>query len=266
MCLYTTPWPQILQWDGWVSPAHSSSALSATLATVFISASSHTDNWWPSLSLAPFLLFSPHKSFSCHFSFFSLPSALLALLVCLTLCMLLGVHARFLTSSPPPPSSPAHTDLLPPPPALRLPPSPIVFPSPRPFPSISLLCTIGTRVAPSERPVKRPYKKPQHGEERVMMKFNCSSWCTWGLALYVYVDIWACVCHACVCACSASVRPGHWTGTGLLGGSMSRHCHESYRFLKTHYRFCGGTHLHQHKMEGGRGSLNSKKDGGLGDQ
>lgn len=46
---------------------------------------------------------------------------------------------------------------------------------------------------------------------------------------------------------------------------MSRHRHESYRFLKTHYRFCGGTHLHRHKMEGGRGSLNSKKDGGLGD-
>lgn len=46
---------------------------------------------------------------------------------------------------------------------------------------------------------------------------------------------------------------------------MSRHRHESYRFLKTRYRFCGGTHLHQHKMEGGKGSLNSKKDGGMGD-
>ena len=49
-------------------------------------------------------------------------------------------------------------------------------------------------------------------------------------------------------------------------GSMSRHHHESYRFLKTHYRFCGVTHLHWHKMEGGRGSLKSKKDRGLGDQ
>lgn len=47
---------------------------------------------------------------------------------------------------------------------------------------------------------------------------------------------------------------------------MSRHHHESYRFLKTHYRFCGGSHLHQHNMEGGRGSLKSKKDEGLGDQ
>lgn len=46
---------------------------------------------------------------------------------------------------------------------------------------------------------------------------------------------------------------------------MSWHRHESYRFLKTRYRFCGGTHLHQHKMEGGKGSLNSKKDGGMGD-
>lgn len=47
---------------------------------------------------------------------------------------------------------------------------------------------------------------------------------------------------------------------------MSRHRHESYRFLKTHYGFCGGTHLHQHKMEGGWGSLNSKKDRGQGDR
>ena len=102
MCLYTTPWPQILQWDGWVSPAHSSSALSATLATVFISASSHTDNWWPSFPLPLCVLLSlspPHKSFLCHFSFFLVPSALLALLVCLTVCMFVGVHARFLASS-----------------------------------------------------------------------------------------------------------------------------------------------------------------------
>lgn len=42
---------------------------------------------------------------------------------------------------------------------------------------------------------------------------------------------------------------------------MSRHRHESYRFLKTHYRFCEGTHLHQHKIKGGKGSLNPKKDG-----
>lgn len=185
MCLYTTPWPQILQWDGWVSPAHSSSALSATLATVFISASSHTDNWWPFLSppLPPFLFLFPHKSFLCHFSFFSLPSAPLALLVRLTVCMLVGVHARFPTS-PPPPSYPTRADLFPPPPALPL-HVPLHL-------SISLLCTIGTRVAPSERPVKRPYKKPQHTEERVMMKFNCSSWCTWGLALCVRmcVDIY----------------------------------------------------------------------------
>ena len=47
---------------------------------------------------------------------------------------------------------------------------------------------------------------------------------------------------------------------------MSRLRHESYRFLKTHYRFCEGTHLHRHKIEGGRGSLKSKKDGGMGDR
>lgn len=41
---------------------------------------------------------------------------------------------------------------------------------------------------------------------------------------------------------------------------MSRHRLESYHFLNTYYRFCRGTHLHQHKMEGGKGSLKSKKD------
>lgn len=67
--------------------------------------------------------------------------------------------------------------------------------------SISLLCAIGTGVAPSERAVKRPYKKPQHGKERVMMKFNCSSWCTWGLALYVCVWIYEHVCVVYVFVC-----------------------------------------------------------------
>lgn len=135
MCLYTTPWPQILQWDGWVSPAHSSSALSATLATVFISASSHTDNWWPSFPLSPFrapFLIPPHKSFLCHFSFFLVPSALLALLVRLTVRMFVGVHARFLASSTFFPLSYRS------PPALPLSPSPIVFLSPCPSPSIYL--------------------------------------------------------------------------------------------------------------------------------
>lgn len=94
--------------------------------------------------------------------------------------MFVAVHARFFLTSVSPPLqhrscfSTFHSSH----PAL---PSFIWLPSCL-SPSISLLCTIGTRVAPSERAVKRPYKKLQHREERVMMKFNCSSWCTWGLA------------------------------------------------------------------------------------
>lgn len=98
---------------------------------------------------------------------------------------------------------PSHTDLL-----LLFLSHPPLSSSPLHVPlhlSISLLCTIGTGVAPSERPVKRPYKKPQHGEERVMMKFNCSSWCTWGLGLYVCVWIYS-MCVPCMCLCVFSKR------------------------------------------------------------
>lgn len=224
MCLYTTPRPQILQWDGWVSPAHSSSALSATLATVFISANSHTDKWRPSFfSALPLPSFSRPRVFLVPFLFLPLAPRCPTCFPCTTD----GVHAcgssrklshlstfhfssSYYCSSSPPPCSTLH---------------------------LSLLCTIGTGVAPSEWAVKMPYKKPQHTEERVMMKFNCSFWCTWGLALCVcrYTSM----CRAYVSVCLVSTRPGYWTGTGLLGGSMSRHRHESYRFLKMRYRFCG---------------------------
>lgn len=120
-------------------------------------------------SSPPSFLFFPTSLF-CAISLFS-RSPVLTLLVGLTLCMLVGVHARF-------PTSPPH-----------LPVSSSSLHVPRHL-SISLLCTIGTGVAPSERPVKRPYKKPQHVEERVMMKFNCSSWCTCGLALYMCAQIY----------------------------------------------------------------------------
>lgn len=203
-----TPWPQILQWDGWVSPAHSSSALSATLATVFISGCSHIDNWWPSLfvclTLFPSLsLCIPLQVFLFHFSFFSLPSALLALLVCLTVGMFVGVHTHFFLILLPLPPSVAQISFL------HLPPSFAALPSHLPrlhIPlhlSISLPCTIGTKVAPSEWAIKRPYKKPQHREERVMMKFNCSSWYTWGLAQCVwicgYMRADVCTVHVFVC-------------------------------------------------------------------
>lgn len=81
------------------------------LTTFFTSASSHTDNWWPSRTFYPSPLPPPTsstKSFSCHFSFFSLPSALLALHARLKMCILC-------THSHPPTFSsflPAHTDFL----------------------------------------------------------------------------------------------------------------------------------------------------------
>lgn len=148
------------------------------------------------LSLS-FLFFPPpQKSFSCHFSFFSLPSALLALLVRLTMCMFVSVHAHIVTSPSPlqPPIVQTYLPLF-----LSCPPfllAPLHVPL---HLSLSLLCTVGTRVAPSEWAVKRPYKKPQHGKERVMMKFNCSSWCTWGLALCVCGYMTMCVSCMYVC-------------------------------------------------------------------
>lgn len=86
----------------------------------------------PSPPSALLSLFPPHKSFLCHFSFFLVPSALLALLVRLTVRMFVGVHARFLASSTFFPLSYRS------PPALPLSPSPIVFLSPCPSPSIYL--------------------------------------------------------------------------------------------------------------------------------
>lgn len=60
----------------------------------YISQQSHWQLMALSLSLSPtsssFLSLFPHKSFLCHFSFFSLPSATLALLVRLTVCMVVG--------------------------------------------------------------------------------------------------------------------------------------------------------------------------------
>lgn len=134
-----TPWPQILQWDGWVSPAHSSSALSATLATVFISGCSHVDNWWPSLFVCLTLFLSlslciPLQVFLFHFSFFSLPSALLALLVCLTVGMFVGVHTHFFLVLPPLPPSVAQISFLHPPLLCR----PPLSSSPSPYPSSSI--------------------------------------------------------------------------------------------------------------------------------
>lgn len=107
-----------------------------------------------------------------------------------------------LLSHPPTSTSICSTDLFPPPPPLlRLSHLPRLH-----IPlhlSISLPCTIGTKVAPSERAIKRPYKKPQHREERVMMKFNCSSWYTWGLAQCVwicgYMRADVCTVHVFVC-------------------------------------------------------------------
>lgn len=79
-----------------------------------------------------------------------------------------------------------------------------------------------------------------------MMKFNCSSWCTWGLRPHRCGCTRVCVCvcvqiYEHVCVTYVFVReawPLNWNGPAR--GSMSRRRRESYRFLKMRYRFCGG--------------------------